>query len=217
MPQRDQLLSELQGDQHYGILLAAQMGGVPEEIQLLFETAVYDERANGLRPRGNYIVRALGVREHRVSLGLFNQLGWHDDHPLLYHHNTAPVALHFEGSPADAGALTLDISQAYATTFGPWRHLTDYHSGLNRSQLLVDLLASGEGLLGVMPLPLAERIAKVLAHHGMTAHLAQDPDYATHDEHGRSRLARLLLIDDGYVIALDFSVEQMGAASTPQM
>jgi hypothetical protein len=63
-----------------------------------------------------------------------------------------------------------------------------------------------------MPLPLAERMARVLRHHGLSASVAQQADFETVDEHGRSRLAQLLLIDQSYVIALDFSVEQMGGA-----
>ena len=42
MPRRDQLVSELQGEQDYGVLLVAQMGGVPNELQLIVETAQYD-------------------------------------------------------------------------------------------------------------------------------------------------------------------------------
>jgi hypothetical protein len=74
----------------------------------------------------------------------------------------------------------------------------------------VTLLKSGSGILGIMPAPAAERMAKVLAHHQMTCKLGQDPEFGREDEHGRSRLAKLLLLDDSYFIALDFSVEQLG-------
>jgi hypothetical protein len=210
MPKRDQLLTQVDGERNYGVLLVTQMGGVPNEVQLIVETAEFDEAAQGLRPQGNYIIRALGVREHRITLGVFGSLKFVDDHPLLYHHNTPRVAVHFDGKPQNVNELVLDISQAYVSTFGPWRHLVDMEDDLNRTKPLVDLLATGYGLLGTMPKPLAERMARVLEHHGINASLAEDTSFETEDEHGRSRLMKLLLIDHSYVIALDFSVEQLG-------
>lgn len=212
MPARDQLLSELGGMTDYGILLLGQIGGVPNEIQLLIETAVYDEAAQGLRPRHTYAVRALGVREQRLSLGVFGRLQFLTEHPLLIHPNSPHVAVHFSGRPAHVEDLVLDISQAYVSTFGPWRHLIEQVDDLNRSAPLVELLESGAGLLGIMPAPLAERMGRVLEHHGMTASLAQEAGFEAEDEHGRSRLAQLLLIDQSYVIALGFSVEEVGKA-----
>jgi hypothetical protein len=210
MPKREQLLSQLEGERKYGVLLVTQMGGVPNEVQLIVETAEFDEAVQGLRPQGNYIIRALGVSEHRITLGVFGSLKILDDHPLLYHHNTPRVEVHFDGKPKDMNELVLDISQAYVSTFGPWRHLVEMDDDLNRTKPLVDLLAAGYGLLGTMPKPLAERMARVLAHHGVNASLAEDTSFETEDDHGRSKLAKLLLIDHSYVIALDFSVEQLG-------
>lgn len=210
MPKREQLLSRLEGDQQYGVLLVTQMGGVPNEVQLVVETADYDDTVQGLRPTGDYIIRALGVREHRISVGVFAHLRFLDDHPLLYHHNTPRVAVHFNGRPENVNELVLDVSQAYVSTFGPWRHLIEMEDDLNRSRPLVDLLTAGYGLLGTMPKPLAERMGRVLAHHGMNPSLSEDATFETVDDHGRSKLLKLLLLDQSYVIALDFSVEQMG-------
>lgn len=212
MPKRSQLLSELQNEHDYGILLAAQVGGVPNELQLIIETAVYDEAAQGLRPRSNYVVRALGVREHRVTLGVFGRLQFTKDHPLLYHHNMPRIAVEFEGVPARLHEAVLDISQAYASTFGAWRHITEISADLNRVVPLVDLLASGGGLLGVMPKPLAERMMRVLEHHGLQNKSQEASPFSELDEHGRSRLSEGLVIDQSYVIALSFSVEVLGNA-----
>lgn len=210
MPKRDQLLGELAGERDYGVLLVAQMGGVPNELQLIVETAQFDEAAQGLRPQHDYIIRALGVREHRVSLGVFGRLSIVDEHPLLFHYNTPRVAIHFDGKPENVNELVLDLSQAYVSTFGQWRHLVDMADDINRAMPMVDLLGSGYGLLGTMPKPFAERVAKVLDHHNVPYSLSEDSSFDTADEHGRSRLAKVLLIDESYVIALDFSVEQMG-------
>jgi hypothetical protein len=210
MPKREQLFSQLQGEQDYGVLLVAQMGGAPNEVHLIVETARYDQAVEGLRPTGDYVIRALGVREHRVSMGVFGRLALLDDHPLLYHANTPRTAVHFDGKPQDVHELVLDISQAYVSTFGPWRNLIDMQDDLNRSKPLVDLLLSGFGLLGTMPKPLAERMARVLAHHHIRATLNEEAGFETVDEHGRSRLLKLLLLDQSYVIALDFAVDEMG-------
>ncbi len=210
MPQRDQLLSELQGDKDYGVFLAAQMGGVPNELQLIVQTAHYDDAAQGLRERGAYVIRVLGVREHRISLGVFGSLftATGDEHPILFHHNTPRVTLQFEGKPQDIHELVLDIHQAYVLTFGPWRELA---GDINRSQPLVNLLASGGGTLGKFPKPAAERLAKVLQHHGLTV-TAEEEAFETEDEHGRSRLMTLLAVGDSYFVTVDYSVEQMGKA-----
>jgi hypothetical protein len=209
MPKREQFFNELGGETQYGVLLVAQMGGVPNEIQLIVETAVYDSSVEGLRPQNDYIIRALGVSEHRATLGVFGKAALLEDHLLLYHHNTPRVAVHFSGTADDVNDLVLDISQAYVSTFQEWRHLVEMPDDLNRALPLVDLLQRGVGLLGTMPKPLAERMARVLAHHGMSVSLAEDAGFSTTDDHGRSTLSKLLLIDSSYVIALDFSIEQM--------
>lgn len=203
----EKLLSELQGEKDYGVLLAVQMGGVPQELQLMVQTALYDEAAGGLRPRAQYIVRALGVVEHRVSLGMFGRFFMADEHPILFHYNLPRAAIHFEGQPKDVNELVLDIHQAYLSTFGPWREMA---RDLNREKPLVNLLQSGEGILGTMPKPAAERMVKVLTHHGLAARLDEHNLHDGEDEHGRSRNMKLLGIDDSYLIALDFSVDEMG-------
>ncbi len=210
MPKRDQLLGELGGEKDYGVLLVAQMGGVPNELQFIIQTAEYDDAVQGLRPRHTYIVRALGVREHRLTVGVFGRLQFPSEHPLLYHHNTPKVAVYFDGKPNDINELVLDISQAHVSTFEGWRHLIDMTEDINRSVPMVDLLQRGFGVLGVMPKPLATRIGKVLEHHGIKHTDNEETDFDSTDEHGRTRMAQLLLIDQSYVVALSFSVEEMG-------
>jgi hypothetical protein len=207
MPKRDKLISQLSGEKDLGVLLAAQMGGVPQELQLIIETAKLDEAVQGLRPQGQFVVRALGVTEHQVSLGIFAKLQFLSDHPLLYQYNFPPVGVFFRGKPQNVHELILDIEQAHLSTFGHWRDFVDY---LELTQPLDELLLSGGGLLGRMPKPLAERMAKVFEHHKMEHKLIDGELHDEDDEHGRSRLAKVLLIDNGYFVALDFSVEELG-------
>lgn len=205
---QEQLFDDLRGDQDVGVLLIAQMGGIPNELQLIIQTARYDEAAGGLREKAGYIVRALSAREHRITLGLFGTLFIADEHPILLHHNEPPVSVHFEGRPSDIHALMIDIAQAHASTFGPWRELA---MDLNRDQPLFDLLESGAGRLATLPRPAAHRLLRVLEHHGLSARLeGDDAERPALDEHGRSTRWRLLGVGDSYIVALDFNVERMG-------
>jgi hypothetical protein len=208
MPARGKLLSELQGEHDVGVLLIAQMGGVPNELQLIIQTAQYDDSVQGLRERSGYIIRVIGVREHRLSLGLFGNLFFADEHPILLHHNEPALQLFFEGQPKDVNELVLDIHQAHASTFGPWRELAQ---DINREKPLVNLLSSGSGLLGEMPRSAAQRMAKALEHHELTAKLVgAEAEKAATDEHGRSTQWKLLGVGDSYFVALDFAVDVMG-------
>lgn len=209
MPKRDQLIEEVSRENYYGVLLAAQMGGVPNELQLIIQTAEYDPSVEGLRERTRYIIRALGVREHKLSLGVFGTLQFADDHPLLYHYNYPVAGVFFRGGVPNPCEVALDISQAHVSTFGPFRFLAD---DLNHDVPLLNLLQSGGGLLGEMPKPLAERMGRVFAHHNIEYKVIEETGFETVDEHGRSKLAKLLLIDEAYVIALDFSVDYLGKA-----
>ena len=98
MPKRDQLISELQGEQDYGVLLVAQMGGVPNELQLIVETA---NKAGGdpwvtipWNADDDYITRfATYVRDnlasgHQVYVEVGNEV-WNGGSPIA----TTPCAI----------------------------------------------------------------------------------------------------------------------------
>lgn len=208
MPRRDQLFQELEGEDRFGVLLLAQLDAVPETLQLIVTTTRLDPVTGGFRDIGQYIVRAIGVAEHRLTLGLFTTTMIKQDHPLLYQYNTAPVGLFFRGQPDDANALFGDVMQSYASTFGPWRHPPTY---LNTSKPLISLLASGGDLVGQMPAPLAENLAKAMESHGLETRAIAEPT-EPEDEHGRSRLRNVLLMDESYIVAFDFTVEILGKA-----
>ncbi|KXK25464.1 MAG: hypothetical protein UZ15_CFX003000020 [Chloroflexi bacterium OLB15] len=210
MPKREQFFAELGAEQQYGVLLVAQMGGAPNEIQAIVETAEYDAAVEACALNPAISSARWACWNTRASLGVFGVATLTEDHPLLYHHNTPKVAVHFEGKPDDINELVLDVSQAYVSTFLEWRHLVEMPDDLNRSVPLVDLLQRGIGLLGTMPKPLAERMARVLKHHGLNASLSEDNSFESVDDHGRSTLAKALILDSTYIIALDFSFETMG-------
>ena len=208
MPRRDQLFQDLEGEDRFGVLLLAQLDAVPETLQFIVTTTRLDPVTGGFRDVGQYIVRAIGVAEHRLTLGLFTTAVIKDEHPLLYQYNTAPVGLFFRGQPDDANTLFGDVLQAYVSTFGPWRQPPTY---LNTSKPLISLLSSGGDLMGQMPTPLAENLAKALEAHGMETRAIAEPT-ESEDEHGRSRLRKVLLIDESFIVAFDFTIEILGKA-----
>jgi hypothetical protein len=210
MPKRAKLLADLQAENAYGVLLMVQMDGVPETLQLVLVTGVIDETIGGLRERGRYVIRALGVREHRLSVGMFGSLRLLDAHPLLDQYNTTPVGLFFRGQAADPNALLVDVLQAYAGVFGPWRQIPTY---LNASKPLFSLLAGAGDLVGEMPKPLADALAGALEKHGLETRQIAGEGVEAADEHGRSQHMRALIIDESYIVALDFTVDELGKIS----
>lgn len=207
MSKQEQLFSEMAAENAVGVLLMVQMDAVPETVQIVVATTVYDEQAGGLRDQSRYVIRAIGVQEHQVSVGIFHKLQILDDHPLIYQHNTTPVGLFFRGTPDDVNALMVDLLQAYASTFGPWRQIPQY---LNTSRPLLTLLSSGGDLLGEMPGPLADNLVKALEQHGLETKIVAGQSPLEADEHGRTQLMKALILDDSYFVAMDFVVEQLG-------
>lgn len=206
---QEKLQQELSGDKAYGVLLMVQMDGVPETLQLVVATTELDEKAGGLRDKSRYVIRAIGVREHKISVGMFGSLEFTNDHPLLDQYNTTPVGLFFRGTPEDTNALLVDIFQAYSSTFGPWRQIPLY---LNVNKPLLSLLGSGGDLLGEMPKPLSENLVKVLEQHNLEHKIIEGESPLDVDEHHRSQMMKALIIDDSYIVALDFTVEILGKA-----
>lgn len=207
MPKRDKLFSELQGENAYGVFLMIQMDGVPETLQLVIATTEYDDSVKGLRDKSRYVIRALSVQEHRVSVGMFQSLQLVEDHPLLYQYNTTPAGLFFRGQAADPNALLVDFLQAYAGVFGPWRQVPSY---LNVSKPLLSILSSSGDVVGEMPKPLAEALAKTFEKHNLEAKIIEGQSPLEADEHGRSQLMKALILEDSYIVAMDFTVDELG-------
>ena len=209
MPKRDKLLNELQGENDLCAFLLAQAGGVPNELQLMVQTVVYDPEAKGLRQRGSYIIRALGTLEYRIDNlgGTVDTVDFVSEHPLLYPYNTTPAAVFFRGQPDDVNELIIDISQAHASTFAGWRHFPEY---LNLGQPLVTLLTSGGGLVGQMPMPLAERIVSALERHGLETKVMEGEREAEEAHPGFSNTPQVMTIGSSYFVAYAFSVDELG-------
>lgn len=207
MSKREKFFADLASDHHQAALLVAQVGGMPGELQLIVQTAELDDDIDGLRPLNSYVIRALGVQEHQLStFGMtVAQVEIKQQHPLLYQYNTPPAALFFKGKPDDVNDLTLDIAQIHASTFGHWRHFPLY---LNVEQPLVSLFQSGGGLLGQMPQPLANELVNVLEKHGLETKVMIGQSDS--EKHSSASQIKALLMGDSYVVAYDFSFDELG-------
>lgn len=203
MSKLQQLIDEISAENGLGVLLATQMDSVPDTLQFIIATTEVDEAANGLRDKNQYVLRAIGVREHKISVGMFRSIDTHNDHPLLYETNTKPVGVFFRGTPADSNELLVDIFQAYASTLQNWRQIPTY---LNTSAPLLDILTSGGSLLGQMPKPVAERMEKVLQHHNLETNLQEGEIPAG------TPTFKALMMDESYVVAMDFTADLLGKA-----
>ena len=198
------ILNEIAPENNLGVLLAAQMGGTPQEVQIILQTTEYHEEKDALRPTGQYIVRAIGVREHRLSVGLFGAMVLADANPLLFPHNEKILQVYFTGQPESIDALLIDINQLYAQTYGrydPFRRMADE---LNPTMPLATLLSKERGFLGEMPEPFAITIGNVFERHGMKTNFIES------DDHRPPEPFRLLVMDDSYLVAQMFSAEPMG-------
>lgn len=210
MPHSEQFFADLEGENRQAALLVAQVGASPNELQLITQIAEFDESVQGLRPIRSYIIRVLGVLEHRiVNFGTtVNDVKILEEHPLLYEFTTNPTAVFFRGTVENPDSVLADIAQAHATTFYPWRHFPQY---LNMDQPLSTLLESGGGLIGQMPAPLAERVIKVLEHHNLEYKTADgEPYIKLHDNPALLQMnLQVLLLGSSYFISYGFSIQEM--------
>ncbi|MFW5748336.1 MAG: hypothetical protein ACOCYT_01850 [Chloroflexota bacterium] len=202
---RGQMLEEINAERGYGVFLLAQMDSVPDTLQFMVATTEYDPEADGLRDRSRYLVRAIGVQEHLISVGIFKQAHIHEgeEHPLLYEYNSPPAGLFFRGQPESPDSLILNLFQAYSSVFGPWRQIPRY---LSTSQPLYEMFTSGGALIGEMPLPLAEKLVPVLEAQNLETRLVKG------EKPKEQPPMKLLLLDESYAVAMDFAVDPLGQA-----
>lgn len=196
----EKLIETLHDDHKLGLILLAQMGGTPEEVQMMVQIADYDEEKDAIKPDPKvYLLRCLGVQEHRLSLGFFNRMVLVEDHPLLWHHNFPFQQIYFRGEPTNIDELMLALSQLYGQLYGKFRNLAD---DLNLAVPLGTLLAGGYGLLGEMPLPLANTVKSLLEQYGLTVNFVESE---TDEPPG----FKLLVMDDTYFIGQIFNAEPL--------
>jgi len=213
MSQREKLFQDMQGDDRHAVMLVVQVGGMPNELQIVVETAQYDDDREGLRPLNNYIIRVLGAIEHRIlNLGTtVDRVRLVDDHPLLYQYNKTPVALFVRGKPQDINAVVLDITQAHSEVFGLWRRFPEY---INIEKPLFTLFEEGGGLLGQMPKPLADRLVTVLEKHDLETKVVEGQNPADKNTNPmlKEQKMKVLFIGASYFISYAFSIDELGKA-----
>lgn len=197
----DKILETLAPDHNLGVLLAAQMGGTPQEVQLLLQTTELDEARGALKVTGQYIIRAIGVREHRLSLGLFNTIVHTENNPLLEPHNGKIIQVYFRGTPENVDGLMIELNQLYGQVYGRYDPMRRMAEEINHARPLETLLKGGQGMLGEMPQSFAEKTAKLLERHGLQTSFIESETHRPDFKHS------LLVMDDSYFIAQMFSAE----------
>jgi hypothetical protein len=206
MPLEDQnllkVIEELDPENSLGALLVVQMGTTPQEVQLILETTRYDEGKEALQRGDSYIVRCISVQEHRVSVGLFRKMVYTEDHPLLWNHNHMYRQVYFRGRPDHVEDLMLELNQLYGEHYGAFRSLA---SDVNHAMPLGTLLTSGDGMLGEMPAPMAEKVKRLLERHGFKV------CFITSDMEPPEIQYSLLVMDDSFFIAHMFSADPVQA------
>lgn len=193
---------DLEAENAVGLLLAAQLGNTPSELILMLRTTILDAALGGLRPVGQYVIRVMGLVEHKLSLGLFNHMAFVDSHPLLYHHNAPAMRIYVTSPAADPETVLDQIEAVHAEMFGRWRDLQD---DLNHRVDPHELLRQGMGTLGEVPAPFADAITQVLTANGVTSAQVEGEPKVGH--------CLLLAFDNSYLIARNFSVDKVTEAN----
>lgn len=210
MSAQDQFFADLEPENRQAALLVVQVGGMPQELQIITQVADYDESAGGLRPVRSYIVRVLGALEHHVvNFGMtVDEVRLVSEHPLLYQYNKKPTAVFCRGEVENVDEVVLDLAQAHASVFKRWRHFPEY---FNPEQSLHSILSAGGGLVGQMPAPLAESVVKVLEHHGFETRTAEGEAYTERNDHKQLQPQPLSVLTFGasYFVSYAFSFDVM--------
>lgn len=205
------ILAAIAPENNLGVLLAAQMGGTPREVQLILQTTEYEPEKDALKVTGQHIIRVIGVVEHRLSLGLFHNMALSSDNPLLYRHNSQQMQVYFRGTPDNIDSFMIELNQLYGQTYGIFDPSGRMADEINRAMPLYNLLKSGSGLLCTSPQPFAEKVKKLLTHHQMSCHFLEVEDHHEHDDdHPHHEITyHLLAMDDSYFVAQVFSSDPM--------
>lgn len=195
----EQLTQEMQAEDAVGLLAAAQLGRSVNELSLVVQTTLFDRAVGGLRPQTQYVIQVSGLVEHKLSLGLFNQIGFVADHPLLYHHNLPRVRVFVGSQVADPEPLIEAINDAHSQVYDGWR---DLEMDLNKLSPMDRVLRAGYGLLGEMPQPFAKAVSEVLTQHSVQHTLMEDDTPPAP--------MKLLVLDESYLVGADFTADLAG-------
>lgn len=194
------IIETLSASDKIGVLLMAQMGATPQEVQFILQTADYDEETYTVTTGDTFIIRCIGVEDHRISVGMFIRLIVTDDHPVLWNYNEQFQQIYFKGTPDNVDGLMLELNQLYGQHYGEARNLAQ---DINRMAPLETILTRGSGLLGEMAGPMAEKVKALFERHGLEVNLLASEQEEPPIKHS------LLVMDDSFVIAQMFSADQV--------
>ncbi len=194
----DQLFTEMQSDDAVGLLLAAQLHNTPGEMNIVVQSTLLDHSIGRLKPQNQYVIHLINLAEHKLTLGLFDEIAFVESHPLLYHHNAPRFDVFISSAPESPESVLQEIEDAHEEILRGWRDITRDFNPMTAPDAI---LRTGFGFLGKMPEPVAQAVAQVLTRHNVQHNLIADETPITP--------MKLLAIDQSYFVAADFEIEQV--------
>jgi len=195
----DPIRQELEAENTIGLLIGAQLGASPSELNVIVRTATADRQTGAIHTINQYLITASGTVEHKLTLGLFDGMGYAEQHPLLQHHNATGIKVFITSAVADPDALLWAIDELYTETFGKLR---DLNADLNQRADPREVLQNGMGVLATLPAPFAAQVDQLLIEQSIGHQMVPtDPKIGG---------CALLAFDDSYMIARSFAVQILG-------
>lgn len=150
----------------------------------------------------NYKIDFTDKKEFRLRKGDFGKLKYLDKHPLLLDYNEKIADIYINSIADNAEILVNDIKDAIDSITLGWRNWKRYLTNKNSiSQFDVFLknIKNGNGKLLEVPISIIQRVVEVCNKHNvLTKTFAYELRQYNH---------KLILINDDYVIAKEFSVD----------
>ncbi|MCC7449433.1 MAG: hypothetical protein IT324_18585 [Anaerolineae bacterium] len=194
----DQLFAEMQAEDAVGLLLAAQLHNTPGEMNIIVQSTLLDHSIGRLKAQNQYVIHLTNLAEHKLTLGLFDEIAFVETHPLLIHHNAPRFNVFIASAPESPEAVLQEIEDAHEAIMKGWR---DMARDFNTMAAPDVILRTGYGFLGKMPEPIVQAVAQILARHKVQHNLIADETPLTP--------MKLLAIDQSYFVAAMFEIERI--------
>ena len=193
--------------EEYGTLDLVGVRKATDVLTLSLEVSVRSEtNLNQL-----WEVDCVGVLEHRISIGGFDDIGLSYDHPLLWSYIYPEASISFYGGVEDHRSVVGALYKQHFKLVGDWIPFRHFMNGNP-----IEMLRGRYGMLAEGPTPLMQAYARVLESFKIDCGITEPkPAYYTNDEFsGLAEVGVLILDKDCYFVAPSFN-ERCISAQTP--
>jgi hypothetical protein len=151
-------------------------------------------------------IQAQGYRDSRITLGNAAGIIVEEDHPLLWKFTDNQCELYFNGKPARAEDLVVDL---YKIDVDLFRNYQTFGTFLNGGDIF-RLLEVNQGLLAKGPKKLLSKYAECLKKHGLSPSIISErpplhPNKESQDIETTKLKILFLSLNYGYIIAENFA------------